>query len=82
VGLLLALALLRLASPRLEATMWGSLLLAAWVDFLNLLDVVFTHGYRAVETLFMDMGWRRHTTNYRAACTRHSAMGPRCKACG
>ncbi len=53
------LALLRLAGPRLEAAMLGSLLLAAWVDFLNLLDGVFKQGYRAVETLFVDMDrWR------------------------
>ena len=49
------LALLRLAGPRLEAAMLGSLLLAAWVDFLHLLDGVFKQGYRAVETLFLDM---------------------------
>jgi len=36
----LQLALLRMAGPRLEATLLGSLLLAAWVDFLNLTDVV------------------------------------------
>jgi hypothetical protein len=54
------LALLRLAGPRLEATMLGSLLLAAWVDFLNLLDVAFKHGYRAVETLFVSMDrWQK-----------------------
>jgi hypothetical protein len=34
------LALLRLAGPRLEAALLGSLLLAAWVDFLNLADVM------------------------------------------
>jgi len=48
------LALLRLAGPRLEVAMLGSLLLAAWVDFLNLLDVAFKHGYSAVETLLVD----------------------------
>jgi hypothetical protein len=54
------LALLRLAGPRLEAAMLGSLLLAAWVDFLNLLDVVFKQGYNSVETLFVDMDrWRK-----------------------
>ena len=53
------LALLRLAGPRLEAALLGSLLLAAWVDILNLLDVAFKQGYRAVETLLMDMDrWR------------------------
>ncbi len=34
------LALLRLTGPRLEATMLGSLLLAAWVDHLTLCDLV------------------------------------------
>jgi len=54
------LALLRLAGPRLEAAMLGSLLLAAWVDFLNLLDVVFKQGYNSVETLLVDMDrWRK-----------------------
>jgi hypothetical protein len=54
------LALLRLAGPRLEAAMLGSLLLAAWVDFLNLLDVAFKQGYNSVETLFVDMDrWRK-----------------------
>ncbi|WP_233166402.1 hypothetical protein [Archangium sp. Cb G35] len=32
------LALLRLAGPRLEAAMMGSMLLAVWVDFLTLAD--------------------------------------------
>ena len=34
------LAILRLTGPRLQAAMFGSLLLAAWLDFLNLADVV------------------------------------------
>ncbi|WP_224241468.1 hypothetical protein [Hyalangium gracile] len=34
------LALLRMSGPRLQAAMSGTLLLAAWVDFLNLADVV------------------------------------------
>jgi hypothetical protein len=34
------LALLHLAGPRLEAALLGSLLLAAWVDLLNLADLV------------------------------------------
>jgi hypothetical protein len=49
------LALLRLAGPRLEAAMLGSFLLAAWVDFLNLADVVLNQHLYSVERLFVDM---------------------------
>ncbi|WP_343211095.1 DUF2380 domain-containing protein [Archangium violaceum] len=49
------LALLRLAGPRLEAAMLGSILLAAWLDFLNLVDVVLKQGFISVETLFVSM---------------------------
>ncbi|KFA89686.1 DUF2380 domain-containing protein [Archangium violaceum] len=53
-------ALLRLAGPRLEAALLGSLLLAAWVDVLHLLDVAFKQGYNSLETLFVDMDrWRQ-----------------------
>jgi hypothetical protein len=34
------MALLRLSGPQLPATLSGTTLLAAWVDFLNLADVV------------------------------------------
>ncbi|ATB38231.1 hypothetical protein CYFUS_003664 [Cystobacter fuscus] len=51
------LALLRLAGPRLEAAMLGSLLLAAWVDFLHLSDAVLTQHFYSVERMFADM-WR------------------------
>ena len=34
------LALLRMSGPRLQAALSGALLLAAWVDFINLADVV------------------------------------------
>ncbi|ATB38237.1 hypothetical protein CYFUS_003670 [Cystobacter fuscus] len=51
------LALLRLAGPRLEAAMLGSLLLAAWVDFLHLADAVLTQHFYSVERMFADM-WR------------------------
>ncbi|MFY0575425.1 DUF2380 domain-containing protein [Cystobacter fuscus] len=51
------LALLRLAGPRLEAVMLGSLLLAAWVDFLQLADAVLTQHFYSVERMFADM-WR------------------------
>jgi hypothetical protein len=54
------LALLRLAGPRLEAAMMGSLLLAAWLDFLNLVDVVLKQGFNRVETLFVNMDrWQK-----------------------
>ncbi|WP_245815033.1 DUF2380 domain-containing protein [Cystobacter ferrugineus] len=51
------LALLRLAGPRLEVAMLGSLLLAAWVDLLHLADAVCTQHYYSVERMFADM-WR------------------------
>ncbi len=50
------LAVLRMAGPRLQAAMFGAILLATWVDFLNLADVVLQrfHFY-SVEALFADM---------------------------
>jgi len=50
------LAILRMAGPRLQAAMFGTILLATWVDFLSLADVVLQrfHFY-SVETLFADM---------------------------
>jgi len=50
------LALLRMTGPRLEAALFGDMLLAAWVDFLQLADVVLRQcpAY-SVEKLFMDM---------------------------
>ncbi|WP_239014746.1 DUF2380 domain-containing protein [Archangium violaceum] len=54
------LALLRLAGPRLEAAMLGSLLLAGWLDLLNLVDVVLKQGFNSVETLFVNMDrWQK-----------------------
>jgi hypothetical protein len=50
-------ALLRVAGPRLEATLVGSLLLAVWLDLLNLSDVALLQHLYSVETLFADM-WR------------------------
>ncbi|HEX8436186.1 DUF2380 domain-containing protein [Archangium sp.] len=47
------LALLRLAGPRLQSAMLGSLLLAVWLDILNLADVVLRQcPYYSVERLF------------------------------
>ncbi len=52
----MAPALLRMAGPRLQAALSGALLLAAWVDFLQLADAVLRKcpGY-SVERLFMDL---------------------------
>ncbi len=49
------LALLRLAGPRLEAAMMGSLLLAVWCDFLHRTDIVLTRHSYGVERLYVDM---------------------------
>ncbi|WP_434391201.1 hypothetical protein [Melittangium boletus] len=50
------LALLRLAGPRLEAALLGSLLLAAWLDFLNLADVVLQQcPFYSAEHLLVDL---------------------------
>jgi hypothetical protein len=50
------LALLRMSGPRLQAAMSGAVLLAAWVDFLNLADVVLREcpAY-SIERLLVDM---------------------------
>ncbi|WP_395828539.1 DUF2380 domain-containing protein [Archangium violaceum] len=54
------LALLRLAGPRQEAAMMGSLLLAVWVDFLNLTDAALSRHLHGVETLFVNMDrWQK-----------------------
>jgi len=54
------LALLRVAGPRLEAAMMGSMLLAVWFDFLNLTDAALSRHLHGVETLFMRMhGWQK-----------------------
>ncbi|HEX8706062.1 MAG TPA: DUF2380 domain-containing protein [Myxococcaceae bacterium] len=50
------MALLRMTGPRLEAAMFGAMLLAAWLDYLHLADTVLRQcpAY-GVETLFLDM---------------------------
>jgi hypothetical protein len=54
------LALLRLAGPRLEAALMGSMLVAVWFDFLNLTDAALSRRLYDVETLFMRMdGWQK-----------------------
>jgi hypothetical protein len=59
----MALALLRLAGPRLQAALSGALLVAAWVDFLQLADAVLRQcpAY-SVERLFMDLYRLRQRT--------------------
>ncbi|WNG53451.1 DUF2380 domain-containing protein [Archangium gephyra] len=49
------LALLRLAGPRLEAAMMGSLLLAVWIDLLHLTDAALSRRLYSVETLYVKM---------------------------
>jgi hypothetical protein len=50
------LGILRMAGPRLQAAMFGAMLLATWLDFLQLADIVLREcpAYSA-ERLFMDM---------------------------
>ncbi|WNG39621.1 DUF2380 domain-containing protein [Archangium violaceum] len=47
------LALLRLAGPRLEAAMMGSMLLAVWFDLLILTDATLSRHLYGVETLYV-----------------------------
>ncbi|MFP2908126.1 DUF2380 domain-containing protein [Pyxidicoccus sp. 3LFB2] len=50
------LAILQMTGPRLQAAMFGAMLLTAWLDFLNLVDVVLQQcPVYSVERLFMDM---------------------------
>src|SRR5512133_1823051 len=50
------LAILRMAGPPLQAATSGTLLLAAWVDFLSLADAILQHCLGcSVEKLFVDM---------------------------
>ncbi|MFY1826557.1 DUF2380 domain-containing protein [Myxococcus fulvus] len=50
------LALLRMAGPRLQAAMFGALLAATWVDFLQLSDAVLRHcAVCGSEKLFVDL---------------------------
>ncbi|WP_083681052.1 DUF2380 domain-containing protein [Archangium sp. Cb G35] len=49
------LALLRLAGPRLEAAMMGSMLLAVWFDFLILTDATLSRRLYSVETLYVKL---------------------------
>jgi Predicted lipoprotein of unknown function (DUF2380) len=68
------LALLRLAGPRLEAAMMGSMLLAAWVDFLNLTDAALSRHLYSVEGLFVDM--ERFQKMLEPAMTALSSLEP------
>jgi hypothetical protein len=69
------LAILRLTGSRLEAAMLGSILLAAWLDFLNLADVVLQQcPFYSVETLFRDMD--RSQKMLEPAMTAFSSLEP------
>jgi hypothetical protein len=71
----MALALLRLSGPRLEAAMLGSLLIAVWLDFLNLADVVLAQcPYYSVERLFRKM--RQLQEMMEPAMTAFSSLEP------
>ncbi|MGZ3461227.1 MAG: hypothetical protein ACXU86_22285, partial [Archangium sp.] len=66
------LALLRMAGPRLEAAMTGSLLLAVWLDFLQLADTVLARHLYSVE-IFHACCSPRHSPLW----TRHGLTGAR-----
>jgi hypothetical protein len=52
----LELGLLRLTGPRLQAALFGSLLLAAWLDFLHLAELVLQRcPFYSTERLWADM---------------------------
>ncbi|RKH30383.1 DUF2380 domain-containing protein [Corallococcus praedator] len=52
----MSLGLLRMTGPRLQAAMSGATLLAAWVDFLRLAEVVRQEcPYYGMERLFVDL---------------------------
>ncbi|PTL82506.1 DUF2380 domain-containing protein [Vitiosangium sp. GDMCC 1.1324] len=53
------IALLSMAGPRLEAAMLGSLLLAAWLDCLHLVDALLDQSLHSVERMRRDlMDWQ------------------------
>ncbi|WP_395849252.1 DUF2380 domain-containing protein [Cystobacter fuscus] len=68
------LALLRLAGPRLEATLLGSLLLSVWLDLLHLADAVCTQHFYSVERMFADLG--RWQQRLEPAMTALSSLEP------
>ncbi|MCY1073794.1 DUF2380 domain-containing protein [Archangium lansingense] len=68
------LALLRLAGPRMEAAMMGSILLAVWFDFLNLTDDVLSRRFYSVERLYVDMD--RFQKMLEPAMTALSSLDP------
>ncbi len=68
------LALLRLAGPRLEAAMMGSILLAIWFDFLNLTDSLLVQRGYSVERLFVQMDGFQKLLN--PAMTALSSLEP------
>ncbi|WNG18122.1 DUF2380 domain-containing protein [Cystobacter fuscus] len=68
------LALLRLAGPRLEASLLGSLLLSVWLDLLHLADAVCTQHFYSVERMFADLG--RWQQRLEPAMTALSSLEP------
>jgi len=52
----LELGVLRMTGPRLQSAMFGSMLLAAWLDFLTLADIVLRECFAySAEQLLMDL---------------------------
>ncbi|OJH36966.1 hypothetical protein [Cystobacter ferrugineus] len=68
------LAMLRLAGPRLEATLLGSLLLSVWLDLLHLSHTVCTQHFYSVERMFVDLG--RWQQRLEPAMTALSSLEP------
>ncbi|OJH37103.1 DUF2380 domain-containing protein [Cystobacter ferrugineus] len=68
------LAMLRLAGPRLEATLLGSLLLSVWLDLLHLADTVCTQHFYSVERMFVDLA--RWQQRLEPAMTALSSLEP------
>ncbi|WP_338052861.1 DUF2380 domain-containing protein [Pyxidicoccus trucidator] len=71
------LGILQLTGPRLQAAMFGTMLLAAWLDFLNLSDVVLRQcPFYSVERLFMDMHRVQRRMEPALAALASQAPGP------
>ncbi|WP_233585056.1 DUF2380 domain-containing protein [Corallococcus sp. CA054B] len=67
--------ILRLTGPRLEAVMSGAMLLATWLDFLRLAEVIQQEcPFYGVERLFVDLG--RVQKRIEPAMTALASMDP------